>query len=261
MVVNPLESPIGAIQVVAVGLLAVAANRKRLLNASGAFTAFVLGTTIVVTTNLFWLLLLMSLLVLAGVATRARYEEKAARGTGEAREGVRRTRNVLANGLMPTLIALVHEPIDVWLGTGAASLLFVGSVAAAAADTFASEFGGLSDRTILITTGKPVPPGTDGGVSLAGQVAAVVGSLLVAAIGIVLLSLSFTWSAPPQAAPLTAGTLVAATVAGFVGCQMDSLLGALFEVRGILTKEEVNFLGIASGSAVVALWLIVTGGV
>jgi uncharacterized protein (TIGR00297 family) len=202
----------------------------------------------------------MSLLVLAGVATRTRYEEKAARGTGEAREGVRRTRNVLANGLVPTLIALVHVPIDNWLGAGASSLLFVGSVAAAAADTFASEFGGLSDRTILITTGKPVPPGTDGGVSLAGQLAAFAGSLIGAAIGIVMLSMSFTWSAPPAAVPLTVNSLVAATLAGFVGCQMDSLLGALFEVRGLLTKEEVNFLGIASGSVAVAIWLAIVGG-
>ncbi len=261
MVVNPLDSPLGAIQVLAVGVLAIAANRKRLLNASGAFAAFILGTTIVVTTNVFWLLLLMSLLVLAGFATRARYEEKVARGTGEAREGVRRTRNVLANGLVPTLVALVNNPIDAWLGAGASSLLFVGSVAAAAADTFASEFGGLSRRTVLITTGKRVPPGTDGGISLAGQVAALVGGLIVSAIGIVLLSLSFTWSAPPQGVPLTAGSLLAATVAGFLGCQVDSLLGALFEVRGLLTKEEVNFLGIASGSFVVAAWLTVAGGV
>jgi uncharacterized protein (TIGR00297 family) len=260
MVVNPLDSPLGAIQVLAVGVLAVAANRKRLLNASGAFAAFVLGTTIIVTTNIFWLLLLMSLLVLAGIATRTRYEEKAARGTGEAREGVRRTRNVLANGLVPTLIALAQDPIDAWLGAGASSLLFVGSVAAAAADTFASEFGGLSEKTVLITTGKPVPPGTDGGVSLAGQIAALAGSLLVAAIGIVLLSLSFTWSAPPGGVPLTVTSLAAATAAGFIGCQMDSLLGALFEVRGILTKEEVNFLGIASGSFAVAAWLAVVGG-
>lgn len=255
MVVNPLESPLGAIQVLVVGLLAVAANRKQLLNASGSFAAFLVGTTIIVTTNLFWLLLLMSLLVLAGVATRAKYREKAARGTGEARGGVRRTRNVLANGLVPTLVALGHGPIDDVLGVGAASLLFVGAVAAAAADTFASEFGGLSDRTILITSFKRVPPGTDGGVSLAGQLAAFLGSGLVSGIGIVLLSLARNFSAPPPAPQFSLGLLLVVTVAGFIGCQMDSLLGATFEVRGILTKEEVNFLGILSGSLVVAGWL------
>lgn len=255
MAVNPLESPLGAIQIIAVALLAVAANRKRLLNPSGAFAAFLLGTTIIVTTNLFWLLLLMSLLVLAGVATRAKYREKAARGTGEAAGGVRRTRNVLANGLVPTFIALLHGPIDAWLGTGASSLLFVGAVAAAAADTFASEFGGLSDRTVLITSFKRVPPGTDGGISLAGQVAALIGSLIVSGLGIVLLSLAFTVAAPPQPASLTTANLAVTTVAGFLGCQMDSLLGAVFEVRGLLTKEEVNLLGIASGSLVVGIYL------
>jgi uncharacterized protein (TIGR00297 family) len=255
MVVNPLQSPLGAVQVLVVAVLAVAAVRKRLLNVSGAFSAFLIGTTIIVTTNLLWLLLLMSLLVLAGVATRTKYEEKAARGTGEAREGVRRTRNVLANGLVPTGIALLHGPIDALVGTGASSLIFVGSVAAAAADTLASEFGGLSDRTILITTGKRVPPGTDGGISLAGQVAALLGSFLVAGIGIVLLQLSRTLSAQPTPPELAAGAFVTAGLAGFLGCQMDSLLGATLEVRGKVTKEEVNFLGIATGGVVVAVWM------
>lgn len=258
MVVNPLESPLGAVQVLVVAVLAVAANRKRLLNASGAFSAFVIGTTVIVTTNLLWLLMLMSLLVIAGVATRTKYEEKAARGTSEAREGVRRTRNVLANGLVPTSIALFHGPIDALVGPGASSLMFVGSIAAAAADTLASEFGGLSDRTILITTGKRVPPGTDGGISLAGQVAALAGSFLVAGIGIVLMQLSRTLSAPPMPPEISVGVLLAAGVAGFLGCQMDSLLGATLEVRGKLTKEEVNFLGIATGGVVVGIWLAVS---
>lgn len=259
--VNPLESPLGAIEVLAVAGLAVAANRKRLLNASGSFSAFLVGTTIIVTTNIFWLILLMSLLFLAGVATRARYQEKAARGTGEARGGVRRTRNVLANGLVPTLIALTHNPIDDLLGPGAASLLFIGAVAAAAADTFASEFGGLSKRAVLITTLRPVPPGTDGGVSLAGQVAAFVGALVLSALGIVLLgSLTFSVDLTPPPAPFTLSNLLAATVAGFLGCQMDSVLGATLEVRGRMTKEEVNFLGIATGSLVVAGWLLVVPG-
>jgi uncharacterized protein (TIGR00297 family) len=133
--------------------------------------------------------------------------------------------------------------------------MFVGSVAAAAADTLASEFGGLSDHTILITTGKPVPPGTDGGISLAGQVAALVGAFLVSGIGLVLLQLSRTLSALPMPPELSTAAFVTAAVAGFLGCQVDSLLGATLEVRGKLTKEEVNFLGILTGPVVVAAWL------
>ncbi|MDX1612553.1 MAG: DUF92 domain-containing protein, partial [Candidatus Thermoplasmatota archaeon] len=241
MATNPLSDPVAAFEVLAVAGLAVAANRKRLLNASGAFAAFLVGTTIIVTTNIFWLILLMSLLVLAGVATRAQYKKKAARGTEEARGGVRRTRNVLANGLAPTLIALFHGPIDSLLEPGASSLLFIGAVAAAAADTFASEFGGLSKKVVLITSFQRVPPGTDGGISWTGQVAAFAGAMIISALGIVLLgSLPFTASIEPTPAAFTAGNLVASTVAGFLGCQADSFLGATLEVRGRLTKEEVN---------------------
>lgn len=258
MAVNPLESPVAALEVLAVAALAVAANRKRLLNASGAFSAFLVGTTLIITTNILWLILLMSLLVFAGIATRAQYKKKAARGTEEARGGVRRTRNVLANGLVPVGIAIFHGPIDGLLGPGSASLLFIGAVAAAAADTFASEFGGLSKRVLLITTLKPVPPGTDGGVSLAGQAAALLGSFLLSGLGIILLgSLSFSAGLSPAWAEFRLANLVAATVAGFVGCQVDSLLGATLEVNGVLTKEEVNLLGILGGSLFVAGWLFV----
>jgi len=34
---------------------------------------------------------------------------------------------------------------------------------------------------------------------------------------------------------------------GWVGCQIDSLLGALLENRGYLTKGSVNALSIAGG--------------
>ncbi|MCI4337829.1 MAG: hypothetical protein L3J72_00785, partial [Thermoplasmata archaeon] len=46
----------------------------------------------------------------------------------------------------------------------------------------------------------------------------------------------------------------AALIAGFLGCQVDSLLGALLENRGWLTKGSTNFLGMLS-SIVFALLL------
>jgi uncharacterized membrane protein len=38
-------------------------------------------------------------------------------------------------------------------------------------------------------------------------------------------------------------------LAGFVGCQVDSLVGATLELRGFVNKEEVNLLGITAGAA------------
>jgi uncharacterized membrane protein len=44
-------------------------------------------------------------------------------------------------------------------------------------------------------------------------------------------------------------------VIGWIGCQVDSLLGAVFENRGYLTKGGVNTLAITSGMMFMWAWL------
>lgn len=47
-------------------------------------------------------------------------------------------------------------------------------------------------------------------------------------------------------------------VAGFLGCQIDSVLGETLENRGFLTKHSTNFLGMLSAVALAAamLWAL-----
>jgi len=47
----------------------------------------------------------------------------------------------------------------------------------------------------------------------------------------------------------------AVIVIGWIGCQIDSLLGAWFENRGYLTKGGVNALAITSGMLIMFAWL------
>ena len=56
---------------------------------------------------------------------------------------------------------------------------------------------------------------------------------------------------------VTDGILVASVVAGlgFLGCQIDSVLGAVLENRGLLTKGSVNALSIIAGVALMWLYL------
>ena len=42
---------------------------------------------------------------------------------------------------------------------------------------------------------------------------------------------------------------------GWLGCQVDSYLGALLENRGYLTKGSVNALAISSGVVLMSLFL------
>jgi uncharacterized protein (TIGR00297 family) len=249
---GPLGWAVLAAQVLAVGVLSWFAYHKGWLTASAAGVAFALGAAIVLATNVLWLLVLVSLLAFTALATRFKYREKVARGTAEGRGGARRIRNVLANGLVATLIAALYPLMSTLEGPvnwdHVAALTFVSAVAAASADTLASELGSLSDKVYLITSWRRVPPGTDGGVSLAGQGAALLGAGLIALLGLLLLGLVGPRLWPGPSLELAAGSVWVPILAGFVGCQVDSVLGATLEIRGLVSKEEVNILGIASAT-------------
>ena len=112
----------------------------------------------------------------------------------------------------------------------------VGVVAAAA--TFASEIGCLDDRVRMITTMKKCEAGLNGGFSPNGQIAALVGSTIIAVLAFV------------SEQNLELAALVA--IIGWLGCQVDSVLGAVLENRGWMTKGTVNAAAITSG--IIAMW-------
>ena len=105
-------------------------------------------------------------------------------------------------------------------------LAYVGSYAFGAADTFASEIGVLSSSPPrMVVSGRVVPRGTNGGVSLLGLAAAAVGALLVGASGSLAFSvqtgLQFDWTV----------TWTGLAV-GVVGSLVDSVLGATLRFSG-----------------------------
>jgi uncharacterized protein (TIGR00297 family) len=126
------------------------------------------------------------------------------------RRAPRRTwRQVLANGGVAAVAALLGS----W--TAAA-----GALAAAAADTWATEIGSFSPiPPRLITTGARVTRGTSGGITALGTVGGVVGA---AAITLVAVLVGPRGAAPGPAALLAAGVL---------GMLVDSVLGATLQGR------------------------------
>lgn len=122
-------------------------------------------------------------------------------------------RQVLANGLVAGLAALggrVDPGLGLWLATA--------TLAAAAADTWATSVGALSRREPRRIVGwQPVPRGTSGGITLAGSLGAAAGAGLVAGTAVMT-------GAPAAVLPI--GTLV-----GFLGMALDSLLGATAQGR------------------------------
>ena len=229
-----------------IGLVA-ASLRARILDKNGVIAAALLGFFVGCLGHWTWLLLLLCFLLSSHVATKWRFEEKTERGLNESSDGHRGWINVAANGGMPALVALLAFVLEDW---DHGLWMFAAAVAVATSDTWASEIGCLDDRVRMITTLKPCEAGVNGGFSPNGQMAAALGGILIGVsaliAGLVMFSLE-----------LSDGLLLAGIVAGlgFLGCQIDSVLGAVLENRGFLTKGSVNALSIIAGVALMWLYL------
>src|SRR5207244_10900597 len=123
-------------------------------------------------------------------------------------------------------------------------VIFLSALSVAGADTLASEIGVLSRKTALITTGEPVPPGTDGGVSRLGQLCAFGAAAYTSVAGWFVLSyLSRVWSLTRQAAMAEAWWYrLFSRGIGFLFCHHDIVLGATLERRGEIDETTGNLV-------------------
>ncbi len=131
---------------------------------------------------------------------------------GAQRRPRRDARQVLANGSVAALAALFHHALP------AADIALLGAVAAATADTWATEVGlrlGGAPRSIL--TWRPRAKGASGAVSASGSLAGAAGA---AAVGLA------AWLVPAGT-----GAWLAIAAGGLVGATTDSVLGDALQAR------------------------------
>ena len=228
--------------------LLVISSRAKMLDTKGANTAAVLGLVVGGLGHWTWLLILLGFLLSSHKATKWRFDEKKRLGLSESNDGHRGWTNVVANGAIPGLICLYAYLSDDW---NTAVWLFGAAVAVAASDTFASEIGCLDPRVRMITTFRPCEQGENGGFSPNGQLAAAVGSTVVA----VLTLLTWWMTGSDTTAVNGLQLLVVLSVIGWLGCQIDSYLGALLENRGYMSKGAVNASAISGGVVLMYAYL------
>ena len=230
------------ISVALVMILMVISRIRKILNESGTWAAAIMGLVVAIGGHWTWLITLLAFLSAGFFVTRWRYDEKKEMGFNEGEDGERDWTNVISNGGVPMLISLYAFMTEDWQEL---LPIFVASVAVATSDTFASEVGCLDKRVYMITTLKKCEPGLNGGFSPNGQIAALVGALL---ISLVATALGMLVDAEALSSPVE--FIVSISIIGFLGCQVDSLLGALLENRGYIGKGTVNTLAIATGAII-----------
>jgi uncharacterized protein (TIGR00297 family) len=156
-------------------------HRARSLTAGGSIAAALIGMA-AVAAGWSWALLLILYFVSSTLLSRLGRQKKHERTTGVLEKpGPRDAQQVMANGFVFFYAAWsaafgIGSP-HVWMAIGA------GSLAASAADTWATEIGtlvGHPPRSIL--NGRPLRVGQSGGVSVAGSLASIAGAAFVAAV-------------------------------------------------------------------------------
>jgi uncharacterized protein (TIGR00297 family) len=248
------------ISTVLCGVLSGLAYRKRVLSWDGTLAAFVVGMVIGIFGHVTWLLLLLFFLLSSFLATRYRFALKEAMGVQEGLRGERRAANVFANGIAPMAVAVASYLNLPFLPKTAAGIVFLAALSVAGADTLASEIGVLSRNTYLITTFRKVPAGTDGGVSALGQLCAVGAALYTAVVGWFALSyLAGTYDLG-MTVPSSSQFITIPILVGFVGCQVDSVIGATLERRGFVDKKSNNLISTCAGALLAYGLLAATGG-
>ncbi len=189
----------------------------------------------------YWLLLLIAFAVIAFAATLFGLTKKTEDGLQEGAHGERGYKNILGVGIPPCIIAvlsvIVGDSYDTLM-----SVAYVSTVAVAAADTVASEIGVRDPKVWLITTFKPCPPGTNGGVSVLGTLASLLAAMVTAILGWILVIHE----------PVNA-LVVIPVFSGMLGNILDSLFGAWFENKGYISKYENNCLTGILGAIIGAL--------
>lgn len=212
------------------GALIGAGGRWRgALTVGGTIVATLVGSVVFTFGGWAWAILIVAFFISSSLLSFYQSSQKETVSEKSlAGESQRDVWQVLANGgwlmILAVLASLRPEWRGLWFLPAAA-----GTMAAATADTWATELGLLSRvPPRLITTGETVPPGTNGGVTRIGTLSAITGGLFV---GFLAGILAFLIGAELPFAP---GWLtVIGGLSGLGGALFDSVLGA--------TVQHVNW--------------------
>ena len=209
----------------AVGV-AILAHRAHALSLSGAIAAALLGTIVFGLGGIGWAIIMLTFFTSSSGLSKLFAAQKSTSGMNFSKGSRRDAWQVTANGGLAGLLVLIYVILSyyssetlwiqyLWVG-------FASSLAAANADTWATELGLLNPgKPFLVSSLRKVPKGTSGAISLVGTLASLAGSAVIGGVAVLSLSVGF---GPSHELGSSAQFLVI-TISGMVGALVDSILG------------------------------------
>lgn len=223
---------------------------KKLLTPLGLANAWLLGVIIWGTLGWQGYTVVMFYFLVGSAVTRIGLAQKEAAGIAEKRSGARGPENVWGSALVATVCALgvmLNQISDFGIiPTPILLLAYVASFSTKLSDTTASEVGkAYGKRTFLITSLKPVAPGTEGAVSLEGTLAGLFASAVIAVVG---------WSV----GLMSSFGILYCIVAAFIATNLESLIGATLQEKfDFLTNEVVNIINTFFGAVIASILFVI----
>jgi uncharacterized protein (TIGR00297 family) len=203
-------------------IIGAASLKFKFVNISGFVAAFIIGVMVFAMPpdGWKWFIVIMIFHVVAAQFTKYKYHAKRRIGFAQEKGGARAWQNVTANGGVAGLFALGE---GLW-PSGILAFGFIGAVATATADTLATEIGLLNrgQPRLITDLRREVSAGTSGGVSPLGELATLLGAVMIG-ISAWLLGLSHLKSYG------LGTTILVAVLAGSAGCTIDSIIGATIQ--------------------------------
>jgi len=245
--------------------------------------AVVVGTLIVGFGGWMWGLLLVAFFVSSSFLSLYRWRDKVSVSDKFSKGHRRDLGQTLANGGLGALMAVAYSlsPRPFLF------VAFLGAMAAVNSDTWATEVGVLSrGNPRLVTTGQVVPPGTSGGITRDGSLAALAGGLFIGLCAAFFSAGERLATGQPIPIDLLGLLVLVGGLSGLGGAFFDSLLGVTVQriyfcevcqketeqiihhcgsqtrpLRGWgwLGNDVVNFISSVVGAllaAGIALWLV-----
>ena len=200
--------------------ISLLAYRRHSLSKSGVACAMTTGTATFGLGGPAWGLSLIYFFISSSLFSHFRARDKAQTAADKfSKGGQRDIMQVAANGGVATLMAIGHSLTPSPLAREMLEAGYVGALATATADTWATELGVLSTvAPRLITTGQTTLPGTSGGITPLGTAAATSGAFSLGLVFHLLKRTRTSWTLLPIA-----------LLSGLAGSLFDSWLGATWQ--------------------------------